>query len=272
MSSDPKTGLMTGTFYATNLLDHLDRIRSTGYEFLEIWCYEPHFLYQDDNFIKLAQRRLANGNFQVRSLHATFHGILDLSGPDDCDRVHALETVKKQAILTSQLGGEIIVVHPGQNNVPENGRVKSLGYFMRALDVLVPFCNGLGIQIAVENMPPDYLGDNIKEMAVVLNNYDYDVGLCLDTSHAHLTGELSSYLNRFGNRILGFHVSDAIDADREHLPPGEGNIDWSNFANAVKGIGFRSPLMLEVLGRNSEDLYEAIGKSRENLDRLLAYQ
>jgi sugar phosphate isomerase/epimerase len=270
MKTEFKLGLMTGTFYATNLLEHLDRIQGIGYEVLEIWCYEPHFYYQDEDFIRRAIGEIEKRNLQVRSLHATFHGLLDLSGPDKYDRVHALETVKKQTEITSRLGGEVIVLHPGGRDVPFKERRVRLDYFLEAMESLVPWCHSLGIKIAVENMGPGYLGDDFEEMGLILNSFPgSDVGLCLDTSHAHLTGNLLAYLEWFGDRILTFHISDNHGRFDDHLPPGRGEIDWPEFLTAVWKTGFRGPLVLEVLDKSSIDLYRSIEVARDNLEGFL---
>ncbi len=265
-----KSALMTGIFYETNLLSHLDRIQEIGYETLEVWCYEPHFFYQSDDYVGTVKEDLFQRNIKVHSLHVSFHGLMDLSGADSCDRVHALETVKKQAQITSYLGGKIIVVHPGYINVPAGERSNRIGYFLEAIEKLLPLCRQLGLQVAVENMGPGYLGDEFDEIHAILMNFnEVEVGLCLDTSHAHLTGDLFRYLECLGNRIITFHLSDNNGINDDHLPPGAGRIDWRKFIEKVREINYRGPLMLEILDRESGDFYKSIQRAKENLDMYL---
>ena len=268
-----KPAFMTGTFFETNLFQHLDRIQEIGYDTLEIWCYEPHFYYQSQDHVQRVKKELDRRKLKVHSLHATFHGLLDLSGLDDCDRIHALETVKKQARITSYLGAQIIVVHPGAKNVPRSERKIRIGYFLEALNQLIPVCKCLGLKIAVENMGPDYLGDKIEEIARIVNSYEKDiVGICLDTSHANLTGDLFNYLDRLGDRIITFHISDNNGIHDDHLPPGQGQINWPKFLKGVEKIGYKGPLVMEILDKESNDLYESIRTAKENLEYFLKFE
>lgn len=267
-----KPAFMTGTFFQTNLLNHLDRIHEIGYDTLEIWCYEPHFYYQSQDYVQRVKMELEQRKISIHSLHATFHGLLDLSGSDDCDRTHALETVKKQAGIASYLGAQILIVHPGGKNVPMSEREIRIGYFLEALNQLIPVCQRLGLKIAVENMGPDYLGDKIEEIDRILNNYENDlVGICLDTSHAHLTGDLFNYLDYLGERIITFHISDNNGLHDDHLPPGRGQIDWPKFLKGVEKIGYKGPLVMEILDKESDNLYKSIKKAKETLEYFLKF-
>lgn len=265
-----RCGLMTGTFYRSELLLHLDRIGEIGFEKLEIWCYEPHFFYQSPGYVEKVGRELALRDIRVSSLHATFHGLLDLSGPDDCDRVHALETVKNQFRVASELGAGVVVIHPGSKNVPEVARPERIGYFIDAVTMLLDLCRELGIRIAVENMGPGYLGDRLEEIELILEQFSpEEVGLCLDTSHASLTGDLFNYLDRLGERIVTTHLSDNLGIEDDHLPPGRGEIDWQEFFQGLERIGYRGPLVLEILDRRSPDLYRSVMEGKEYLDDLV---
>jgi sugar phosphate isomerase/epimerase len=258
--------LETGTFYKTCLLDHLDGIRSAGYELIEVWCYEPHFYYQSSSFVKEASGRIGTSGLKVHSLHVIFHGVHDLSNADECDRVHALETAKRQAEICALLGGGIIVVHPGCEVSRDEERSPRMAYFLESLTALSNFCRGIGVKIAVENLAPAYFGGRFEEIERILREFDNGVvGLCLDTSHAFMAGDLCRYLDALGGRISTFHISDSLGRHDDHLPPGRGKIDWSGFMRKVDQIGYEGPLTIEVL-RGSDDLYELIRTARNNIN------
>lgn len=258
--------LETGTFYKTCLLDHLDGIRSAGYELIEVWCYEPHFYYQSSSFIREASVRLGSSGLKVHSLHVIFHGVHDLSNADECDRVHALETAKRQAEICALLGGGIIVVHPGCEVSRNEERSPRMAHFLESLAALSNFCRSIGVSIAIENLAPTYFGGQFEEIERILKEFDDDrIGLCLDTSHAFLAGDLHRYMDALGGRISAFHISDNRGEGDDHLPPGMGKIDWPEFMRRVGRIGYKGPLTLEVL-RGSDDLYNLIKTARNNVN------
>jgi len=266
-----RSALMTGAFYQTDLLLVLDKIAQIGYDIIEIWCYEPHFYYQSDEYPRKVRSELKHRNITVHSLHATFHEILYLSGPDECDRIHALETIKKQARIASYLGANLIVIHPGYNNFSNSSERKNrMRNILISIEQLLCFCGKLGLGIAIENMGPGYFGDKFGEINHILNQFKREnIGLCLDTSHAHLTDDLYKYLERLGHRIFSFHISDNRGINDDHLPPGQGNINWGKFAKALKRLNYKGPLVLEILRGRSKDLYDSIRIAKDNLERLL---
>ena len=58
-----------------------------------------------------------------------------------------------------------------------------------ALAKIVEYAAPLGVKIAIENLPPGYLGGRASELLELTEPYDINqVGICLDTGHAYLNG------------------------------------------------------------------------------------
>jgi sugar phosphate isomerase/epimerase len=70
----------------------------------------------------------------------------------------------------------------------------------------------------------------------------------VDTSHCSLGGFLFAAVARFGDRLVHVQVSDNRGVTDDHLPPGQGHIDWGRFRQALVGVGYRGVFMLEVNG------------------------
>jgi sugar phosphate isomerase/epimerase len=63
-----------------------------------------------------------------------------------------------------------------------------------------------------------------------------------------LGGFLFEALARFGQRLVHVQASDNRGTFDDHLPPGEGIIDWARFVAALEALAFRGAFLLEVSG------------------------
>lgn len=76
------------------------------------------------------------------------------------------------------------------------------------------------------------------------------VSACLDAPHVHLNSRQSQseWVNELGNRIRCLHVSDNDRSLSQHLPPGQGTIDWKDLLGAMVRHGLSVPTVIEVHG------------------------
>jgi sugar phosphate isomerase/epimerase len=88
-----------------------------------------------------------------------------------------------------------------------------------------------------------------------------NVGLLLDIWHWHHAGATTQDIVNAGReRIVHVHFSDAPNLppeqirDNERLLPGEGIINTTGFLQALKKIGYRDALSIEVFGRGLKDM------------------
>lgn len=78
--------------------------------------------------------------------------------------------------------------------------------------------------------------------------------LTLDIGHLHCQREtpLGDYIRRFGDQIVNIHLEDMKAGVHEHLPFGEGEIDFPPIFKALKEIDYQGPINVE-LSRHSHD-------------------
>jgi len=76
------------------------------------------------------------------------------------------------------------------------------------------------------------------------------VGACLDAAHVHLSSPhaQSEWVDDLGARIRCLHVSDNERSLSQHLPPGQGTIDWKDLLGAMVRQGLSVPAVMEVHG------------------------
>jgi sugar phosphate isomerase/epimerase len=108
----------------------------------------------------------------------------------------------------------------------------------------------LKIPLAIENQlsNPKQYPNTIDEFRVLFENVD-NIHYLLDTGHAYLEGGddcLDAYLNTFSDRLLGIHVSDNNGDTDEHLPVGEGSIDFQRLMGTLNRHNRFVPMILEI--------------------------
>ena len=73
-------------------------------------------------------------------------------------------------------------------------------------------------------------------------------GFCYDSAHDQIGGPRPLWLlNQLGDRLRAVHLSDRIREFVDHVPPGDGFIDWDALSAAIHATPFAGPLLFEVL-------------------------
>jgi len=94
--------------------------------------------------------------------------------------------------------------------------------------------------------------------------------LTLDIGHLHCQGEtpIADYIRRYGDRIVNIHLEDMKTGVHEHLPFGEGEIDFPPIFKALQEINYQGCVNVE-LSRHSHDGPNMAKQSYEFLKPLI---
>lgn len=161
-----------------------------------------------------------------------------------------LRAIESAAIL----GAENIVVHA--RTVPDG--VDFEEYNVEYYRSLIPYCEKFGIRIAVENLfrkdpktgriigklgSPKELGGIVRRI-----NSPWVVA-CVDVGHASLTGyEPEDFISRMDSEILKcIHIQDNDHLDDRHMLPYLAELNWKDVMTALKKIGYKGDLTLEIV-------------------------
>ena len=108
----------------------------------------------------------------------------------------------------------------------------------------------MNVDVCLENLP--MLRFSVGSVRRVISMVDV-VGhkrlkICLDTGHCNIFEvKQSKAIREIGkDRLKVMHVHDNHGASDEHLFPFDGNIDWTDFAEGLKEIGYDGVLSLET--------------------------
>jgi sugar phosphate isomerase/epimerase len=80
-----------------------------------------------------------------------------------------------------------------------------------------------------------------------------DVGICLDTGHAYLSGDLSTVVHKLSGHLWMVHASDNHGHGDDHLPPGQGSIGWEALIGQLTALRFEGTVILEIAGNDDMD-------------------
>jgi sugar phosphate isomerase/epimerase len=267
-------GLSTGCFHDQPFTECLPAIRAAGFHILEVCSLPAHLDYRDREAVERAAARLHELELEAYSFHAPFAQDIDITALDGAVRQRAVDEILRAVEAAAHLGVRYFVLHPG----PENGggareqRLSRMENAAAALDQVARRCRDLGVRLVLENMLPHLFAGHVRDLLWLLGAmHTRDVGICLDTGHAFLSGDLQHVAHKLSGHLWMVHASDNRGSFDDHLPPGEGNIPWRDVLAQLIHGGFRGALVLEVAGQpDRAALLAGAERARRFLRRLAA--
>lgn len=219
------------------------RLEATGIQWIEIAALQTqHLNVFDDQRVDELVAALAESPLKVWSLHAPFCGI----AMDDADtRADGLRKLVRAARVAERFGAGCIVVHPGRD-VPSGDRQREIQWtrdgVAKALDSMPQ-----SVKLALETMGTKSIGGPSEEMLGILDGFQpARVGICLDTGHVNVGGDVIAYAGVVAGRITTVHLHDNNGDRDDHALPGEGNLDWPAVIAALRAARHQGPLICEA--------------------------
>jgi sugar phosphate isomerase/epimerase len=176
----------------------------------------------------------------------------------DWAEAEAAETNNRAAIEeAAALNAVTLVLVPGGLPPGDRDLQAARDRAARALERLVPYAHDHEVTLGLEPMNPIYTADRgvISTLAQALDIAERfepeDVGIVVDTFHLWWEPGIAEQVQRAGERIVSYQVSDWITP----LPPdtllargmmGDGHIDFTSFTSSVVKAGYRGDIEVEI--------------------------
>lgn len=267
-------GLSTGCFYRRDILSILPEVHACGFRDIEICSFPKHLNYHSEIDVRRAGDRIRELGLNAFSFHAPFANHIDITSLDEGVRTAAVRELELACRSASWMGSEHIVLHPGpeREGRPQHeeflARMQHAG---RSLNRVAEYCGELGVKLMLENMLPHLLFGHISDLMFLLGEIRAPgVGICLDTGHANLAGELGRVIPTFSGHLKMLHVNDNRRNYDSHLPPGEGDIDWRWLMGELRQNQFEGGLILELAGEEHESIQVVLERAVRARDYLRA--
>jgi len=217
-------------------------IFQTGSGFPEPYFNEPERVWKK-TYAELAKKISDNG-LKVGQTHGHYHG----SAIDECRYDDALfELLEKEMTAAAILGSPYIVVHPLRLAKDEERKQADFELNVNFYSKLIEASKRTGVKVAIENMFKSYDGKphvtgcsfsaDLARYIDALNSDRFVA--CLDTGHANIVGEdVATAVRTLGKRLKLLHVNDNFGNSDQHSLPGFGSVNWKDFIEALKEVGY----------------------------------
>lgn len=227
-------------------------IEEAGFTGWEI-CADGRYLFSKPGQYEEVIQTLATTSLKV-TVHAPYN---DLNPAAINDPIWK-ETVR-QFTECIRLSSEItnrVTLHPGYLSctgklVPE----KVWQLQKEAMEEVGKASEEYGVVSCLENMPnnPDYLCRYPEEIAGIIEGIE-GVSMTIDFGHANTVGIVDAY-TKIINQASHVHIHDNHGRSDEHLPIGQGIIDWKK---VFKGLIDNYNGVIVVEGRSIPDAKESL--------------
>ncbi len=137
----------------------------------------------------------------------------------------------------------LAVVHPGHLS-PLGMQMPDLAWDrnIQGLQRLCDFADEYDVTIGVENMVNmDFIfGRQAEEMLGMIESVDRDnLGLTFDVGHANTNARVDEFLDKCLDKVVHVHLHDNHGKKDEHLPAGQGTVDWKKVCHALQHLDVR---------------------------------
>lgn len=168
------------------------------------------------------------------TVHAPFSD-LNIASLNHKIRVNAVGQVIDAIRISSELGIEIVTVHPGYKSplgayFPKKARE----LHKQSLIAMDKSGEEYGVTLALENLPKMWISlcHEPGEMSELIEGTNMKI--CLDVGHAHISHEIDGFLE-LKHSFANVHVHDNYgDIDR-HLVLGQGSFDFKALFRELEG-------------------------------------
>jgi sugar phosphate isomerase/epimerase len=263
-----KLAFSTNAFKRFSLEESIKQIGGIGYKGVEILCDIPHLyppFFAQDNISRL-RRCLEQEHLEISNLNAfTLYAINDVYHPswieDDTKATeirirHTIECLKAAKLLGAK---NISTQGGGPQPLDRLNNQELMSIFRKNLGKVVEIAEHENIRILVEP-EPGLIIENASQITEFLRNFDTEsVGLNCDLGHFYCVGEdPAKIVYQLQDYIGHFHLADiASNRKHNHLLPGTGSINFESIFDAMRGIGYRGYVTVELYTYQDEPLIAA---------------
>lgn len=273
-----KLGLSSLLFPNSSIEEAIRTSAELGVECVEIIYDVPHFPPDYDQRKLSSIKKLLDAHGLLVSVHGSFWDLNPASHHRELWGL-TLKQMQRSIDACQALGGEIVVVHFGKCPIPEvtgflgGAKQRYRDFIERCLH----YAQDRGVTIALENgggrpevYPPTL--NELKKLVLELEG----AKITFDIAHAHLaerrsgkkdTGvTIAKLIKDMSEHIAHVHVHDNHGKLDDHLPPGDGEINFKPVVEALREIKYNGLLIAEFW--NPQHPLETGKKGMERLRKL----
>ena len=236
----------------------LSHAPKAGFKFVEMAIMSPQSIYALD--ATALRKRLESAGLKCAGMYTyTFGG-----ENQEQIEIHA-KAIAKATSLCPELGGGY-VVSTGAVEREEGHDIESVISCVKRIIELLPQDNK--VKIVLES----HYGNIIEQMEDyerIFSEIDHPlVGICVDTGHFHSAKvDTVELIRKFSDKIYDVHLKDHIGT--QSVPIGHGEVDLEAIFGALKEIGYKGPITLELEVKDVENTPKYIEEAYDIMSKLI---
>jgi sugar phosphate isomerase/epimerase len=244
--------------------NYLELARNHGFKWIDISGSSPENFPETFDPVRMKNLRIKLEEYALGcGIHtASYVNTAEVFGSI---RKGVVEHFKEFIDLARGIGARYLIIHCGVYFRQFRTRVEEC--LVQTLKEVTAYAERGGISLLIENMnripqtlagkPWDlsfeqpeisYLGVTMEELAEVYSKVNSPMlGFSLNVAHAHLlAGDFLPFLKAFGDKLGNVQISDNNGITDEHLPVGEGTVDFVSLVRQLKKMDYQGTLSLSV--------------------------
>jgi len=264
-------GVSTLLYENEDIITAVSSIAEAGHKRIELFCEIDGFRpgkVSDETVDTLAALALEHGI--TYSIHPPCIG-LNPASSDSSERARVVEAYIGTIELATRLGIRDMVVHCGSKSDPRVPTEIALGFARQTLQTVGDVAQQAGVVMMLENTcwKETSILESPQALIDLADLCPPSTCLLLDVGHAMIWGVNPTECARaWFPRLAQIHAHDNHGECDEHLPLGDGIIDWKELISFLAMERWDGVFMIEV--GQQEDSAEALERSLDIVRECLA--
>ncbi|MFC1479078.1 sugar phosphate isomerase/epimerase family protein [Planctomycetota bacterium] len=160
---------------------------------------------------------------------------------------------------------DTILLVPGKL-MPEHFYDEAIDYLVESLQEIGPYAKEKGVQVGIEPVWNKFLVSPMDMLHVIQKTDNPNIGVYIDTGNMVFWNYPEHWIRILGTHIKKIHFKDfkREGMNLQFVPLGEGEVNWNNVMQEIRGAGYAGPVISEVDGdddlmvRTSEKIKEIV--------------
>jgi len=174
-------------------------------------------------------------------------GNRNLASKDAGQRAATVDYMKSVATMVHELEGSELTIVPATVGkvLPDGTPEEEWQWVVDGLKEIYELTESYGIKIALEplNRFETYFMNRADQAVALAKDVGSNCGVCLDAFHMNIEEvDFMEAIRTAGDMLVDFHV-----ADNNRMPPGMGQLDWSEIVKTLREVGYDNALTLEFV-------------------------